>query len=51
MRFHVEDVPPRLHEEERVAQAFLDIERQLRESGKKIDRDLHPESLDSSWNQ
>lgn len=50
-RFRVEDVPPRLHEKERVAQAFRDIERQLRDSGEKIDRDLHPESLDSSWNQ
>ena len=50
-RFRVEDVPPRLHEKERVAQAFRDIERQLRDSGEQIDRDLHPESLDRSWNQ
>jgi len=32
-RFRVEDVPPRLHEKERVAAAFRDIEKQLRESG------------------
>jgi dystonin len=50
-RFRVEDVPPRLHEKERVSHSFRDIERQLRDSGEQIDRDLHPESLDRSWNQ
>jgi hypothetical protein len=50
-RFRVEDVPPRLHEKERVAAAFRDIEKQLRDSGEQIDRDLHPESLDRGWNQ
>merc|ERR1711899_391700 len=50
-RFRVEDVPPRLHEKERVAAAFREIEKQLRESGEQLDRDLHPESLDRSWNQ
>ena len=50
-RFRVEDVPPRLHEKERVAAAFRDIERQLRDSGEQIDRDLHPEALDRGWNQ
>jgi tRNA(Ser,Leu) C12 N-acetylase TAN1 len=50
-RFRVEDVPPRLHEKERVAAAFRDIEKQLRESGEQIDRNLHPESIDGCWNQ
>lgn len=50
-RFRVEDVPPRLHEKERVSAAFRDIERQLRDSGEQIDRDLHPETIDRSWNQ
>ncbi len=54
-RFRVEDVPPRLHEKERVTHAFRDIERALREShgsgGEGIDRDLHPDALERSWNQ
>ena len=50
-RFRVEDVPPRLHEKERVAHAFREIEKMLRDSGEQLDRDLHPESLDRSWNQ
>ena len=50
-RFRVEDVPPRLHEKERVAAAFRDIEKQLRESGEQIDRNLHPDSIDGCWNQ
>ncbi len=54
-RFRVEDVPPRLHEKERVTHAFREIERALREShgagGEGIDRDLHPDALDRSWDQ
>ena len=30
---------------------FLPTEKQLRDSGEQIDRDLHPESLDRGWNQ
>lgn len=52
-RFRVEQVPPRLHEKERVAHAFREIERQLRDSGEgeQIDRDLHPESIERTWNE
>ncbi len=51
-RFRVEDVPPRLHEKERVIHAFRDIERIIRESeGVNLDRDLHPDALDRNWNQ
>lgn len=50
-RFRVEDVPPRLHEKERVTHAFREIERLLRDSGEAVDRELHPENLDRSWNQ
>ena len=50
-RFRVEDVPPRLHEKERVIRAFQEVERILRESGESLDRDLMPESLDRNWNQ
>ncbi len=49
-RFRVEDVPPRLHEKERVTKAFREIERQLRDSGEAIDRELHPENLERNWN-
>ena len=44
-RFRVEDVPPRLHEKERVAHSFREIEKQLRESGEQLDRDLHGRGL------
>ena len=47
----MEDVPPRLHEKERVSAAFREIERQLRDSGEKIDSELHPDQLDRCWNQ
>ena len=50
-RFRVEDVPPRLHEKERVIRAFQEVERILRDSGESLDRDLMPESLDRNWNQ
>ena len=50
-RFRVEDVPPRLHEKERISGAFRDIERFLQDSGERLDRDLHPEALDRNWNQ
>lgn len=50
-RFRMEQVPPRLHEKERVTKAFRDIERFLQDSGESLDRDLHPEALDRSWNQ
>lgn len=50
-RFRTEDVPPRLHEKERVVHAFRDIERHLRDSGESIDRELHPESLERNWKQ
>ena len=45
-RFRVEDVPPRLHEKERVSQAFRDIERQLRDSGTAVLS--HPKISDSN---
>ena len=35
-RFRVEDVPPRLHEKERVAHSFREIEKQLRDSGEQL---------------
>ena len=50
-RFRVEDVPPRLHEKERVIHAFREIERHLADSGETIDRDLMPEALERNWNQ
>ena len=51
-RFRVEDVPPRLHEKERISGAFRDIERFLQDnSGERLDRELHPEALDRNWNQ
>ncbi len=50
-RFRTEDVPPRLHEKERVVHAFRDLERHLRDSGESIDRELHPESLERNWKQ
>ena len=50
-RFRVEDVPPRLHEKERIAGAFRDVERFLQDSGEWLDRDLHPEAIDRNWNQ
>ena len=50
-RFRSEDVPPRMHEKERVTHAFREIERYLQDSGESLDRDLHPDALDRSWNQ
>lgn len=50
-RFRVEDVPPRLHEKERIIHAFRDIERNLRESGGSIERELHPDNLERNWSQ
>ncbi|TRY61232.1 hypothetical protein TCAL_08459, partial [Tigriopus californicus] len=50
-RFRVEDVPPRLHEKERITHIFRDVERYLRDSGETMDRDLYPDNLDRNWNQ
>jgi len=52
-RFRIEDVPPRLHEKERVTQAFRDIEKILSESSgeAQVDPQLHPESLERNWQQ
>ena len=40
-----------MHEKERVTHAFREIERYLQDSGESLDRDLHPDALDRSWNQ
>ena len=50
-RFRTEEVPPRQKEKERVSHAFREIERHLRDSGETVERDLHPDNLDRSWNQ
>jgi len=34
-----------------VTHAFREIERFLKDSGENVDRDLHPDSLERSWNQ
>ena len=50
-RFRVEDVPPRLHEKEKIMSAFRDLERQMRDANYEMDRELHPESLERNWSQ
>lgn len=50
-RFRVEDVPPRLHEKERLMHAYRDIEQSLRDSGETINQELHPDNIDREWNR
>ena len=50
-RFRVEDVPPRLHDKEKVMAAFRDLERQMRDANYEMDRDLHPDNIERSWSQ
>jgi len=50
-RFRTEDVPPRLHEKERLAHAFRDLERHLKDSGESIDRELHPDTIERNWSK
>jgi dystonin len=50
-RFRVEDVPPRLHEKERISHEFRSIERFLQDSEERLDANLHPEAIDKNWNQ
>jgi hypothetical protein len=50
-RFRVEDIPPRLHEKEKVIHTFREIERFLKDSGENVDRDLQPDNLERTWNQ
>ena len=50
-QFPQRQVPPKLHEKERVIRAFQEIERTLQQSGEALDRDLMPESLDRNWSQ
>jgi hypothetical protein len=40
-----------LHEKEKVIHTFREIERFLRDSGEKVDRDLQPDNLERTWNQ
>ena len=50
-RFRVEDIPPRLHEKEKLFAVFRDIERQMKDANFELDRDLYPENIERSWSQ
>ena len=50
-RFRVEDIPPRLHEKEKLFAVFRDIERQMKDANFELDRDLYPDNIERSWSQ
>eukprot|EP00092_Neocalanus_flemingeri_P001303 GFUD01001391.1.p1 GENE.GFUD01001391.1~~GFUD01001391.1.p1 ORF type:complete len:5580 (+),score=1489.94 GFUD01001391.1:543-17282(+) len=50
-RFRVDDIPPRLHEKEKLFAVFRDIERQMKDANFELDRDLYPDNIERSWSQ